>query len=90
MNIHLQETRSYKEEEIRPAFNNYVNKNLSAEFFNQVLGSKIKIPKNITEPERFKTNNPKIQSSPLQNQLDTNDNHSFIERDRHTEREREK
>ena len=28
MNIHLQETRSYKEEEIRPAFNNYVNKNL--------------------------------------------------------------
>jgi hypothetical protein len=44
LNIHFQESRSYKEEEIRPAFTNYdYSDDLSAEFFNEVLNSGIKI-----------------------------------------------
>ena len=58
MNIHFQETRSYKEEEIRPAFTNYTNKYLSAKFFNTVLGSGIEIPDKSFKKDKAIQGNP--------------------------------
>ena len=44
MNIHFQESRSYKEEEIRPAFTNYdYADDFSGDFFNEVLGAGVKL-----------------------------------------------
>lgn len=53
LNMHFQETRSYKEEEIRPAYTNYAfGQNLSAEFFNEAMGTQIQVKE--AEVEEFK------------------------------------
>lgn len=63
MNIDFQESRSYKEEEIRPAFTNYdYADDFSGDFFNEVLNAGIKLRSKSRQPQLSKTKTKRPKS----------------------------